>query len=203
MPKKICISTYCSFGVFIAHKNSPFCGHCTAPGRATEADSLRMEPLNSPDHLHVLDCEGHSGHIAPCRHGMLHHLLRNGYWVRSMTRAAGVYGSGVWHSWWSWETPRRSSRSGLWKTLPFFNLWKGDVCFGGEGKASCLENVICKFGLFMTYHLILVQIRYKDISEALAVMWFCTFFGREIMKCMFGNMTCRARDGSKTCWLDV
>lgn len=45
----------------------------------------------------------------------------------------------------------------------FFNLWKGVVfCFGGEGKASCLKNVICKFGLFMTYYLILVQSRYKD-----------------------------------------
>lgn len=63
-----------------------------------------------------------------CRHGMLRHLLRNGYWVPSMTRAAGVYGSGVWHSSWSWEALRRSSRSA--------QLAKG-VVWGkkGEGKA--------------------------------------------------------------------
>ena len=61
------------------------------------------------------------------------------------------------------------------KRCLFLTYGKVMCVFWGEGKASCLKNVICKFGLFMTYYLILVQIRYKDTSEALAVMWFCTF----------------------------
>ena len=67
-------------------------------------------------------------------------------------------------------------------------------CFGRKGGREGpvgVRNLIYKFGLLMSYDLILVHGRCKRYFRN--PCWFMVLyvFGMDIIKCMFGNMTCR------------